>query len=265
MGKYIHFIFRRFYMSGKVLEGKVALVTGSSRNMGRAFAEMMGSEGASVAIHYRSPGAKVEAGEAASAVKAAGGDADIFQADLTHVKEVEKLFEDVVERFGRLDILINNAGVVVKKPFNEITEEDYDLCFGINSKAAFFCMREAARVMENDGRIISMGTSLLGATTGYYSVYAGSKAPLEDFTRALAKEVGHRGITVNTIAPGPMNTSFFFPAETPESVEWLKQQSINGQLGEVEDIVPFVKFLVSPEAKWITAQMMFINGGFVSR
>jgi NAD(P)-dependent dehydrogenase (short-subunit alcohol dehydrogenase family) len=143
--------------------------------------------------------------------------------------------------------------------------EDYDRIFAVNAKAAFFCMQEAAKHMADEGRILNLGTTLLGATTGYYSIYAGSKAPLEDFTRALAKEIGHRGITVNTIAPGPINTSFFHPAETPESTEWLKSQSMNGQLGEVSDIVPLVRFLVSPEARWVTAQTIFINGGFVAR
>jgi NAD(P)-dependent dehydrogenase (short-subunit alcohol dehydrogenase family) len=126
-------------------------------------------------------------------------------------------------------------------------------------------MREAAKHMADNGRILNLGTTLLGATTGYYSIYAGSKAPLEDFTRALAKEIGHRGITVNTIAPGPINTSFFHPAETPESTEWLKHQSISGQLGEIGDIVPIVKFVVSPEARWVTAQTIFVNGGFLAR
>ncbi|MFA6009856.1 MAG: SDR family oxidoreductase [Desulfobacteraceae bacterium] len=252
-------------MTQQNLKEKVAVITGASRNMGRAFAESLGSEGAAVAVHYHSTSAKVEAEETASAVNSAGGKAFIIQADLTKVNEIETLFDQVTERFGRLDILINNAGMVIKKPFLAISEDDYDKIFAINSKAAFFCMREAAARMEENGRIINIGTSLLGATTGYYSIYAGSKAPLEDFTRALAKEVGARGITVNTIAPGPLNTSFFYPAETPEAIEWLKHQSINGQLGEVKDIAPLVKFLASPEARWITAQTIFINGGFLSR
>jgi NAD(P)-dependent dehydrogenase (short-subunit alcohol dehydrogenase family) len=252
-------------MTNQLLTGKVAIVTGASRNLGRAFSEMMGAEGASVAVHYNSPASKADAEETAAAVKSAGGDAIVVQADLGTVQEIERLFDRVMQRWGRLDILINNAGKVLKKPFVEITEAEYDALFAINAKAAFFCMREAAKRMADNGRIVNMGTSLLGATTGLYAAYAGSKASLEHFTRALAKEIGSRGITVNTIAPGPLNTSFFYPAETPESTEFFKTMSINGKLGEVKDIVPLVKFLVSPEGCWVTAQTIFINGGFLAR
>jgi NAD(P)-dependent dehydrogenase (short-subunit alcohol dehydrogenase family) len=252
-------------MATRILTGKVAIVGGASRNLGRAFSEMLGADGAFVAVHYHSPKSKAEAEETVKAVKAAGGDARTLQADLTQVKQVEQLFDQVTKELGGLDILINTAGKVLKKPFQDITEQEYDEMFTINAKSVFFCMREAAKRMRDNGRIISLGTSLLGATTGNYSAYAGSKAPLEDFTRALAKEVGNRGITVNTVAPGPLNTSFFYPAETPESTEFFKGMSINGKLGEVKDIVPLVKFLVSPEAKWVTAQTIFINGGFLAR
>ncbi|WP_137939497.1 SDR family oxidoreductase [Chitinivorax sp. B] len=252
-------------MAQQTFKGKVALVVGASRNMGRAFAEMLGQEGAAVAVHYHSPSSQTGAEETAAAIRTAGSDAALFQADVTKVAEVRQLFDAVEARFGHLDILINTAGQVLKKAYVEINEVEYDQIFNLNTKAAFFCMQEAAKRLRDNGRILNLGTTLLGATTGYYAAYAGSKAPLEAFTRALAKEIGHRGITVNTMCPGPMNTSFFYPAETPESVAYLKAASVTGQLGEVKDLVPLAKLLVSPEGHWITAQSIFINGGFLAR
>jgi NAD(P)-dependent dehydrogenase (short-subunit alcohol dehydrogenase family) len=249
----------------KSLIGKVAIVTGASQNLGRAYAEMLGMEGASVVVHYHGDNKKSDAEDVAANIRKAGSKAIVEQADLTKTAEIKKLFDRTMEEFGRLDILINTAGKVLKKPFVDISEEEYDDMFAVNAKAAFFCMQEAAKRMANNGRIVNMKTSLVGATTPYYSAYAGSKAPLEDFACALAKEIGNRGITVNNIAPGPLNTSFFYPAETKESIEYFKQQSINDQLGEIRDIVPLAKFLVSPEANWVTAQTIFINGGFLTR
>ena len=247
------------------LSGKVAIITGAARNQGRAYSQMLASEGANVMIHYHSASAGEEAEETARLVREQGAEAELFEGDLAQVAVVEDLFQRTIERFGGVDILINNAGVVIKKPMAEMTEEDYDRAFGINAKAAFFTMREAAKHLRDNGRVINMGTTLLGATTGFYGVYAGSKAPLEHFSRALAKEIGDRGITVNVVAPGPLDTSFFYPAETDESVEFLKHMSVSGELGKVEDIVPLVRFLALPEGQWVTAQTMFINGGFVAR
>jgi NAD(P)-dependent dehydrogenase (short-subunit alcohol dehydrogenase family) len=252
-------------MAEPLLKRKVAVVIGASRNLGRAIAEMLGAEGAAVAVHYNSVNARAGAEETAASIKANGGKASVMQADLTRVAEVEHLFDSVARRFGHLDIMVNTAGMVLKKALAEITEQEYDRLFAINSKAAFFCMQAAANQMSDNGRIVNIGTSLLAATTGFYSAYAGSKAPLEHFTRALAKEVGSRGITVNTVAPGPLNTSFFYPPETDDATEFHKSMSINGKLGEVKDIVPLVKLLVSPEGCWITAQTIFINGGYVAR
>ena len=247
------------------LQGKVALVTGAARNMGRAFSEALAARGANLIIHYHNESSAEEAGELARSAQASGVEAMLFQGDLSKVERVESLFRESIARFGRVDIVINNAGIVLKKPFAEITESDFDRVFGINTKAAFFVMREASRVIEDGGRIVNMGTTLLGATTGMYSVYAGSKAPLEDFTRALAKEIGARGVTVNTVAPGPVDSAFFHGEENEHSVAYLSQQSPLGRLGRVSDITPLIEFLVSEDSAWVTAQTLFINGGFLAR
>jgi len=198
------------------------------------------------------------------AVKTAGGDAFAFQADLRKVPEVVKLFDEAMTRYGRIDIAVNTAGKVLKKPIIDTTEEEYDDMFAVNTKAAYFFMREAAKRMNEGGKIINIGTSLLAAFTGLYSTYAGAKAPLAHFTRAAAKELGPRGISVNNVAPGPMDTPFFYPAETPDSIAYHKSASMNGKLTDIHDIAPIVRFLVT-DGRWITGQTIFANGGYTTR
>lgn len=252
-------------MSEQELKGKVALITGSARNMGRAFADRLAAMGADVVVHYHTSASRKDAEETAALVCARGARSLMVEADLIKVRNIETMFETTIDTFGRVDIVINGAGLVLKKPLVEVSEEDFDRSFGINAKAAFFVMQQAALRIADAGRIINLGTTLLGATTAHYSVYAGSKAPLEDFTRALAQEIGARGVTVNTIAPGPVDTSFYHGQETPESAANAARRVPAQRLGRVADIVPLVAFLASPGAQWITAQTIFINGGYVSR
>ncbi|WP_266171311.1 SDR family oxidoreductase [Dyella subtropica] len=247
------------------LAGKVALITGSARNMGRAFAVALGRLGADIAVHYHGASAKDDAEETARLVKEHGAQAVVVHGDLAEPQVVRQMFDEALGALGRVDIVINNAGLVIKKPFVDITEADFDRSFGINAKAAFFVMQEAARRISDNGRIINMGTTILGATIPFYSIYAGAKAALEDFTRSLAREIGHRGVTVNVVAPGPIDTAFYHGAETPESVARATGASVAGRLGRVEDVVPLIEFLASPQSQWVTAQTLFINGGYLAR
>ena len=247
------------------LQGKNAIITGAAKNMGKAFAETLGKNGANVIVHYHNEKSKSDAEETAKTIQNNGSEARIFQADLSQVSEIKSLFDFAEKELGGIDILINNAGMVLKKPLAETSEEEFDALFGINTKAAFFCMQEAAKRIRDGGRIVNMITSLVGATTGFYSAYAGSKASLEHFTRGLSKEVGSRGITVNSVAPGPINTEFFYGQENDESVQFLKSMTPQNRLGEIEDIVPMIEFLASSDAKWVTGQTIFVNGSFVSR
>jgi NAD(P)-dependent dehydrogenase (short-subunit alcohol dehydrogenase family) len=251
-------------MSEQMLQGKVVIVGGASRNLGSLIAKSLGAEGASVVVHYHSNASKTGAEETVAAIQAGGSQAIALQGDLTRVADIEKLFTETVKKFGRLDIAVNTAGKVLKKPIIETTEAEYDEMFAINTKSAYFFIKEAAKHMNDGGKIISLGTSLLAAFTGQYSVYAGAKSPLEHFTRAAAKELGPRGICVNVVAPGPLDTSFFYPAESPEAVAYHKSASINGKLGDIKDIAPIVKFLAT-EGWWITGQTIFANGGYTTR
>jgi len=243
--------------------GKVAFITGSAKNMGKHFALALARRGADVVIHHRKDTAEAEM--TAQEIHSLGRRTLIVQGELTSVSVIEQIFTQILATFKHIDIVINNAGVVLKKPMTEISEEEYDQCFAINSKVPFFIMKECAKHMADNGRVINIGTSLLAVTTAGYSIYAGSKAPLEDFTRALAKEAGSRGITVNTIAPGPIDTPFFHSQETKETTALYASLSVANRLGDVKDIVPVVEFIASPDSQWITAQTIFVNGGVTSR
>ena len=245
-------------------DGKVAIVTGASANLGRMFAEQLGADGAHVAVHYNSADKASAAAETVQAIEARGGTAFAVQGNLTRPDDIARVVDETFSRFGAWDILVNTAGMIVRKPIEAFDEAEFDQLFAINAKVPFFLMREAAKRMGDHGRILNLITTVVAVTAPTYGGYAGSKAPVEHFTKSLAKEIGGRGITVNCVAPGPLKTSFFYPAETDHNLEWLRSMSINGDIGEPTDIVPLVRFLVSEEARWITAQTVYANGGLVA-
>jgi NAD(P)-dependent dehydrogenase (short-subunit alcohol dehydrogenase family) len=246
------------------LAGKVAIVTGGTANIGKLFAETLADDGADVVVHYNSPRRSEEADGVVKDLIARGAEAISHQGDLTAPGRIGALVDAAIERFGHWDILVNTAGVIVRKPLAETTEAEYDSSFAINAKIPFFLMSEAARRMADDGRIVNLVTTQVAVTAATYSAYAGSKAPVEHFTKAFAKEVGPRGVTVNCIAPGPQKTSFFYEVETEETIAWLKSMTISGDLGEPRDIVPVLRFLVAPETRWVTAQTIYCNGGMIA-
>jgi NAD(P)-dependent dehydrogenase (short-subunit alcohol dehydrogenase family) len=251
-------------MPEQTLKGKVAVVGAGAKNLGGLISRTLGAEGASVVVHYNSDGTKMSAEDTVAAIAKGGSEAFAFQGDLSKVSEVTRLFDEAIKRFGRLDVAVNTVGKVLKKPFVETTEAEYDSMFAVNSKAAYFFIQEAGKRMNDGGKIVTIVTSLLAAFTGLYSTYAGSKAPVEHFTRAAAKEFGPRGISVNNVAPGPMDTPFFYPAESPDSIEYHKSVSMNAKLTDINDIAPIVRFLVT-EGWWITGQTIFANGGYTTR
>lgn len=247
------------------LAGKTALVLGASRSMGRLFAEDLASRGAQVAVHYNSAVSAADAQQVVASIAAAGGRAQAWQADLTELAALVGLFDKVQGTFGGLDIVVNTAGRIAKLPISDMDEGEYDALAAINSKAAFFVLREAARRLRDNGRVVSVSTSLSAATTGLYAAYAGGKAALEAYTRALAKEVGHRGITVNAICPGPLDTPFFHANAGPEAVAWAKAQAPMNRLGIPDDLVGIVRLLTGPDGQWINGQSILVNGGMVAR
>ncbi|MCD2146308.1 SDR family oxidoreductase [Gordonia paraffinivorans] len=246
------------------LDGKGALVAGGAKNLGRLVALDLARRGADVLIHYNSDATKAAADDTVAEIRAMGGQAAAHQADLTTASAVTDLFDAATAAFGRLDIAVNTVGKVLRKPILETTEADYDVMFDVNAKAAYFFIKEAGAHLERGGKVITIVTSLLAAYTDGYSTYAGGKSPVEHFNRAASKEFADRGISVNAIGPGPMDTPFFYPQETPERVEFHKSQAMGGQLTKIEDIAPIVTFLCT-EGWWITGQTLFANGGYTTR
>lgn len=251
-------------MSRNDLNGKVVLIAGGGKNLGGLLSKNVASKGAKVVIHYNSDKTKAEAEQTLADIKNNGGEAILLQADLTIVANITNLFAQAKEAFGGVDIAINTVGMVLKKPFAETTEGEYDTMMDVNAKQAYFFLQEAGKHLNDNGKICTIVTSLLAAFTGYYSTYAGAKAPVEHFTRAASKEFGERGISVTAVAPGPMDTPFFYGQENEDAVAYHKSASALGGLTKIEDIAPLVEFLVT-DGWWITGQTIFANGGYTTR
>lgn len=243
------------------IAGKVVLITGASRGIGRKIAEDFAERGAKVIVNYSSN--KETADEVIAAIKLNGGEAAAVQADISQVAEVELLFRSAMELYGQVDILVNNAGIMITKPIEQVTEADFDKQFAINVKGTFFACQQAALHMKQGGRIINFSTSVAGAMFPAYSVYAGTKGAVEQFTRHLAKEFGPKGITINTVAPGPVNTELFTVGKTEEQINGIVKMNSFGRLGEPKDISDVVLFLASEQTRWMTGQTIRVNGGFV--
>lgn len=257
-------------MADHSIKGKTVLIAGGAKNLGGLIARDLAGQGAkAVVIHYNSASSKAEADATVAAIQSAGAKAAAFQADLTTAGAVEKLFADAVAAVGRPDIAINTVGKVLKKPFVEISEAEYDEMTAVNSKSAFFFLKEAGKHVNDNGKIVTLVTSLLGAFTPFYAAYAGTKAPVEHYTRAAAKEFGARGISVTAVGPGPMDTPFFYPAEGADAVAYHKTAAaLSGftktGLTDIADVVPFIRHLVS-DGWWITGQTLLINGGYTTK
>lgn len=251
-------------MARNDVKGKVVLIAGGAKNLGGLLSQDFAAKGAKLVIHYNSENTKTDAEKTLAAVEAIGAEAILIQADLTKIEHITQLFDTAIDRFGGVDIAINTVGKVLKKPIVDTTVEEYDSMSDINSKVAYFFIQEAGKKLNVNGKICTIVTSLLAAYTGFYSTYEGLKAPVEHFTRAASKEFGERGISVTAVAPGPMDTPFFYGQESADAVAYHKSASALGGLTDIKDIAPLVEFLVS-DGWWITGQTIFANGGYTTR
>jgi 3-oxoacyl-[acyl-carrier protein] reductase len=240
------------------LEGKVALVTGGSRGIGAAIAKRLAADGASVAITYAK-----DANSASAVVKAIegnGGKAVAIQADSVDAEAIKEAVAKAVLTFGSLDILVNNAGTAIPKPFEEATIEEFDQVLNLNVRAVFVTTQAALKHMNNGGRIIMIGSCVgeRNMTPGL-AAYSATKGAVKMFTQGLSREVGGRGITVNNVQPGPIDTDL-----NPASGDWAAPQKANTALnryGTVDEVAALVAFAASPEAAYITGANLTVDGG----
>jgi 3-oxoacyl-[acyl-carrier protein] reductase len=240
------------------LEGKVAIVTGSSRGIGQAIAQRLAQDGATVVINYRH--SAEEAKNLVSTIEKNGGKALALQADISQVTDIRRLFQQTCDRFGGLDILVNNAGIGSIAPIAEVTEADLDTVFNVNVRGVLFALQEAARRINDGGRIVNVSSSTTIYPAAGLAVYIASKAAVKSFTDVLALELGERGITVNSVVPGP-TTPGMFDKRPIEEQKAVAASSPLGRIGHAEDIADIVAFLVSEESRWITGQHILANGG----
>lgn len=241
------------------LSGKVALVTGGSRGIGAAIAKRLAREGARVAITWSTNPDK--ATEVVESIKAAGGHAIAIQADSANPADIRRAVASVVEQEGGLDILINNAGVATMVPVEEFQEADFDRLIAVNVKGVYVATQEALRHLKDGGRIINIGS--INADVVPFpgmAIYAMSKAAIATFTRGLAREVGARGITVNNIQPGPVNTDMN-PADS-DFAETLRGLMAVPRYGSAEEIAGLAAYLASDESAFVTGASWNIDGGF---
>jgi 3-oxoacyl-[acyl-carrier protein] reductase len=242
------------------LSGKVAIVTGSSRGIGRAIVERFAQDGAAVVVNYaRSAG---EAREVVADIEAKGGRAIAIQADTSSVADIRRVFRETITKFGQVDIVVNNAGAVLgkgPKPIAEVTEDALDAAFALFARGPFFVMQEAARALPDGGRIINISTMATVILPPMTSTYAGSKAALEAFSGVLAAELASRRITVNCVLPGPVETKML--RDLPKEKQDLYERLTPLGIGQPRDIAGVVALLAGEEGRWITNEKIRYDGG----
>jgi 3-oxoacyl-[acyl-carrier protein] reductase len=239
----------------------VAIVTGSSRGIGAAIAERLARDGHAVVINYA--GRRQDADDIVERITASGGDALALQADIADPDAVQRLFDAAEARFGGVDVLVNNAGIMKLAAVADSDDALLDSQIAINLKGTFNTLRQASRRLRDGGRIVNLSTSVVGLKLESYGVYAATKAAVETLTAILSKELRGRSITVNAVAPGPTATDLFLDGKSPELIERMAKMNPLERLGTPDDIAAAVSFLAGPDGGWINGQVVRANGGMV--
>jgi 3-oxoacyl-[acyl-carrier protein] reductase len=242
-----------------VIDARVAIITGASLGIGSAVAERLAKDGCSVVINYSS--SPIPAEKLARKIDAAGGHALVVRADVSDPAAVQDMFSSTEAAFGGIDILVNNAGVMRLANLAEADDVLFDQHIAVNLKGTFNCLREAARRLRDNGRIINFSSSVVGLYQPSYSIYAATKAGVEAMTHVLSKELRGRNITVNAVAPGPTGTDLFLKGKSKDLIDHYAKLSPLERLGSPQDIANAVAFLAGPDAGWINGQILRANGG----
>ena len=238
---------------------RVAIVTGASRGIGAAVAQRLAKDGFAVAINYASRSAEADA--LVAELTSAGTKAIAIKADVSKADDVRRMFEITEQQLGKVDVLVNNAGVLKTLPLADTSDALYEQTFDINVRGTFNTLREAAARINDGGRIVNFSSTTLALNMPGYAIYNATKAAVEAFTHVFAKELRGRNITVNAVAPGPIATSLFLDGKTDEQIQNFAKMPPLQRLGEPDDIAAVVAFLASADAGWVNGQILRANGG----
>ncbi|KAF1047849.1 MAG: 3-oxoacyl-[acyl-carrier-protein] reductase FabG [Herbaspirillum frisingense] len=240
---------------------KSAIVTGASRGIGRAIALRLAEDGFAIVVNYASNHQQAE--ELVAEIRRAGGTAEAIRGDVAEPEDVARMFEGAKKAFGRIDVVVNSAGVMVNAPIATDSLAVFDKTIAVNLRGTFNVLAQAKAQLETGGRIIAVSTSVLGMAFPTYGPYVASKAGVEALVKITAAELRGRQITVNAVAPGPVATELFFNGKSDAQVEHLRKLAPLERLGEPEDIARVVSFLAGPDGAWVNSQVLRANGGYV--
>lgn len=239
---------------------KTAIVTGASRGIGSAIAKRLAADGFAVVVNYA--GSSDLAQKVVEEIRDADGEALAIKADVSNPEEVKQLFAKTIEKYGRVDVVVNNAGIMPLTPIAKEDVETFDQVININLRGTFLILAQAAQHVSEGGRIIAFSSSVIAKSFPTYGPYIASKAGVEGLVPVLANELRGRNITVNAVAPGPTGTDLFLNGKTPEQIAQLSKLAPLERLGQPEDIANVVAFLAGPDGGWVNAQILRANGGF---
>ncbi len=242
-----------------VKNAQVAIVTGASRGIGAAIARRLASDGFAVVVNYTASAQEAEA--LVAGLKSEGAAAIAVKADVSNADDVRRLFDAAEQQLGKVDVLVNNAGILKTAPLADISDALYAQSFDINVRGTFNTLREAATRMNGGGRIVNFSSTTLALNMPGYAIYNATKAAVESFTHVFAKELRGRNVTVNAVAPGPVATSLFLDGKTDEQVQTFAKMAPLQRLGQPDDIASVVAFLAGPDGAWINGQVVRANGG----